>query len=129
MHYNHYKQLFISSPIHVYSGVFKPKNKEEWRMEGYRCYNCQRYYYGSEWVRECPYCGSQGFAQNITLYRCLGCRKTYYGGEWKRECPFCGTMGEQISDRMFQCNRCSRIYPSDQWGSECPYCGSPGMEL
>lgn len=29
-------------------------------MEGYRCYNCQRYYAGTQWDRMCPYCGSRG---------------------------------------------------------------------
>lgn len=29
-------------------------------MEGYRCYDCQRYYAGSQWGRACPYCSSPG---------------------------------------------------------------------
>ena len=29
-------------------------------MEGYRCYNHQRYYTGSEWNQECLFCGSPG---------------------------------------------------------------------
>ncbi len=29
-------------------------------MEGYRCYNHQRYCIGSEWNQECSFCGSSG---------------------------------------------------------------------
>lgn len=55
MYYKYYILLFIPFPIHLISGGFKPTR----RNEGWKDTMLQlpRYYCGSEWNRECPYCG------------------------------------------------------------------------